>query len=77
MTPNSTYQSYLLRLWRDNPTAPWRALLQSTANGEKYHFVEVATLFEFLSACLTNDAGQPDPDDFEQKGCSGDSNVSN
>jgi hypothetical protein len=65
----------LLRLWRDNPTAPWRALLQSTADGEKYHFVEVPALFEFLSACLTNDTGQRDWDDSEQKRCSGDSHV--
>ena len=67
MTPNSTYQSYLLRLWRNNPNQPWRALLQSTADGEKYHFVEVASLFEFLTACLTHDAEQLNQEDSEQK----------
>jgi hypothetical protein len=56
MTPSSTYQSYLLRLWRDTPRAPWRALLQSTADGEKYHFVEIDALFAFLTECLASDA---------------------
>jgi hypothetical protein len=52
MPTKPIYQSYLLRLWRDSPTAPWRALLQSTDNGEQYHFGEVADLFAFLAAGL-------------------------
>jgi hypothetical protein len=32
-----TYQSYLVRLWRDKPSSPWRVSLQSTATEELRH----------------------------------------
>ncbi len=44
------YRSYLLRLWRDNPRAPWRASLQSTATGGLEHFADIDSLFAFLVA---------------------------
>ena len=46
----STYQSYLLRLWRDNPQAAWRASVQSTATEEVRHFATVEELWAYLMA---------------------------
>ena len=54
----STYRSYLLRLWRDNPRAPWQASLQSTATEQIYYFVDVDQMWAFLKAKLGTD-----PDD--------------
>lgn len=44
----STYQSYLLRLWRDTPQSVWRASLQSAATEELQHFATMADLWAFL-----------------------------
>ncbi|MEZ4866003.1 MAG: hypothetical protein R3C14_32105 [Caldilineaceae bacterium] len=46
----STYQSYLLRLWRDTPNSPWRASLQSSATEALQHFATVDELWTFLMA---------------------------
>lgn len=46
----STYQSYLLRLWRDTPQSVWRASVQSSATEELRHFATVAELWAFLMA---------------------------
>jgi hypothetical protein len=46
----STYQSYLLRLWRDNPRAPWQASLQSTATEQVLHFPDMDHMWAFLEA---------------------------
>jgi len=53
---NETYQSYLLRFWRDSPHSAWRAALQSTATNEKYVFAKTDALFEFLDRQLCIDA---------------------
>jgi len=53
MLPNSTYQSYLIRFWRDNAHSPWHAQLQSTADDEQHVFAKTSELFDFLVACLT------------------------
>lgn len=44
-----TYQSYLLRLWRDthNPSL-WRASLESAQTGEIHHFSSLEALFAFI-----------------------------
>lgn len=47
---DSTYQSYLLRLWRDTPQSVWRASVQSTATEELRHFATVEDLWAFLMA---------------------------
>jgi len=59
---NDTYQSYLLRFWRDSPHSAWRAALQSTATNEKYVFAETDALFEFLDRQLCIDADHADDD---------------
>jgi hypothetical protein len=46
----STYRSYLLRLWREghNRQPLWRASLESAQSREVYHFASVEALFAFL-----------------------------
>lgn len=44
------YQSYLVRLWQDDPQAPWRILAQSIQSGETRHFVDLDSFFAFLRA---------------------------
>ena len=52
MTLNPTYQSYVLRFWRDSAQSEWRAGLQCTATGDKFVFSDTAHLFDFLKARL-------------------------
>ena len=59
---SAEYCSFLLRLWREDPRAPWRASLQSTATGERHIFADIASLLAFLQA-LTGRA-RPDDDPF-------------
>ena len=44
------YTAYVLRLWRDGPAAPWRAVLECARTGERHAFAELADLFAFLEA---------------------------
>ncbi|NJM40990.1 MAG: hypothetical protein HC853_09550 [Anaerolineae bacterium] len=43
------YQSYLLRVWRDESRGLWRASLQNTVTKRIYHFADADKLLEFLS----------------------------
>lgn len=42
------YRAYLVRLWRENPQAPWRASAQCARTGEKSYFSTLADLYAFL-----------------------------
>ena len=44
------YMSYLLRLWRDSKSVPWRVSLESIATGERQLFASMEALFTFLKA---------------------------
>jgi len=44
----NTYQSYLLRLWRDSETGPWRISLQSTRDGRQHFFSDLEEAWAFL-----------------------------
>lgn len=55
MSEPRNYQSYLLRLWRDNPRAPWQASLQSTATEQVHHFPDVEQMWAFLKAQLSEE----------------------
>ena len=45
----SDYQSYLLRLWRENDEEKgWRASLESSRTGERRGFARLDDLFGFL-----------------------------
>ena len=44
------YQSYLLRMWRDDHQGTWRASLQSTVTEQIYRFPSLEDLLAFLIA---------------------------
>jgi hypothetical protein len=45
------YQAYLLRMWRDQADAPWRATLIAAAQpDEQLHFATLEALCAFLLA---------------------------
>lgn len=43
-----TYLAYLLRLWRDDETAPWRATVEDASTGKRFGFANLKALFVFL-----------------------------
>ncbi len=45
----NTYHAYLLRLWRDDGRAPWRASLQDAHAGEMHTFASVPALLTFIA----------------------------
>jgi hypothetical protein len=54
-TPNPNYRSYLIRLWRENEAAPWRASLTHVVTGEIRKFATAETLFNTLQGELTEE----------------------
>jgi hypothetical protein len=42
------YRSYLLRLWREAPDAPWRCQVQCVGTDQEWRFAGLAEMFEFL-----------------------------
>lgn len=52
------YQSYLLRVWRDDVHTPWRASLQSTVTERVVQFADLEAMFVFLMA-QTSLASEP------------------
>ncbi|MEJ7653002.1 MAG: hypothetical protein WKH64_06500 [Chloroflexia bacterium] len=54
---SSLYRAYMLRLWRDDCDAPWRASLECPGGEATYRFGVVEEMIAFLLAQL--DA--PDP----------------
>lgn len=44
------YRSYMVRLWREAPGAPWRCQVQCVGTGRERRFAGLAELFEFLVA---------------------------
>jgi hypothetical protein len=48
--PETTYRSYLLRIWRvQEPGAAWRAMLENVSvPGERHYFKDAETLMAFL-----------------------------
>ena len=49
------YQSYLLRMWRDDTDGEWRASLQNTKSCQMVYFSDLKSLFDFL--CVKTDTG--------------------
>lgn len=52
-TDPSRYQSYLIRLWRNDPQAIWRASLQSTTTEEIRQFADVEQMWRYLQDQMT------------------------
>lgn len=58
--PEATeYRSYLLRLWREGPAAPWRGHVRSITAREERRFASLEALFAFLE----EETGGEGPDD--------------
>ena len=53
------YRSYLVRLWQDNPQAPWRVAVQSVQSGDILHFADLDALFAFLTAQIVSPLPAP------------------
>ena len=45
---SSLYQSFLLRIWRDDERTPWRVQLEDPHSGEQHGFSTMRKMFEFL-----------------------------
>jgi len=58
------YRSYLVRLWREAPGAPWRCQVQCVNTGQERRFAGLAEAFEFLVADVAGGCGA----DAETKG---------
>ncbi|MBI3172670.1 MAG: hypothetical protein HYZ25_03055 [Chloroflexi bacterium] len=48
MIPRSEYHVYLLRLWRDDESTPWRIQVQDPHTDETLVFTDLENLFAFL-----------------------------
>jgi hypothetical protein len=46
--PTKNYKGYLVRVWRSDSQAPWRASAQDTMSGEQHHFANLENLLLFL-----------------------------
>ena len=51
------YRSYLLRLWREAPGAPWRCQVRCLSTGLERRFAGLAEAFEFLVADAAGGCG--------------------
>ena len=49
---NLNYHAYLVRIWRDNEQAPWRAATTHVASGEIHKFANVQMLWGYLQLQL-------------------------
>ena len=58
---SNQYQSYLLRIWKENESGDWRAVLLSIPTQERRLFSNLQALFDFLDqpAGLTRDHSHP------------------
>jgi hypothetical protein len=52
------YRSYLVRLWREAPGAPWRCQVRCVSTGRERRFARLAELFEFLVADTAGGEGE-------------------
>ena len=60
-TSHRYYQSYLLRVWKENPDGEWRASLQNVTSGECRNYATLADLYDYLSQQSERDFIQEPP----------------
>ena len=53
------YQAYMLRLWREDPLAPPRIIVENVQSREKQGFSSLPDLVDFLQASL-DELSDPD-----------------
>jgi hypothetical protein len=49
----------MLRLWREEPRAAWRASLQSTATGQVHLFANVDRMWAYLNTQIVGERDDP------------------
>ena len=49
-TSLENYQSFLVRLWREDLEDQWRVTLQEVMSRKSYNFSSLAEMFEFLNS---------------------------
>jgi hypothetical protein len=61
MSDNTTYRSYLLRLWRRGQTRPsaWAVAIEDVRTGERRGFPDLDAALRFLDAQLAAEEAQP------------------
>jgi hypothetical protein len=65
------YRSYMLRLWREAPGAPWRCQVSCVGRGRERRFAGLAELFEFLVADAAGGEGETRGEEDEGDGDGG------
>ena len=60
-TSHRYYQSYLLRVWKENPEGEWRASLQNVTSGECRNYATLIDLYDYLSQQSERDFIQEPP----------------
>jgi len=68
---NNNYLAYLLRLWRENETAPWRASLEAPGLAEPRAFPNLVALLKFLEAQTGEQVLQDPGDKLDRAGPDG------
>jgi hypothetical protein len=48
MSTTRCYQSYLLRIWREDDSLPWRAQVENPSTNETHGFPTLKALLDFL-----------------------------
>lgn len=57
----STYQSYLIRIWRDSDEGDWHVTLQNVISGACYHFASLYELYINLGELTRGKANDLSP----------------
>jgi hypothetical protein len=55
MKNTADYQSFLLRVWREDNLSGWRALIEDPHTGQSIGFSSMKLLFEFLEQRTSGD----------------------
>ena len=59
------YQSYLLRLWKEDNTPGWRASLQDVATHERHNFANLSNLLSFIYSQLDQAIVEIEPEVYK------------
>lgn len=65
MNPSAImYRAWLLRLWRETPSAPWRIALENVSTGERQGFADLESMLAYLQTVC---AGREEYSEVEVK----------
>jgi hypothetical protein len=57
-TYESLYLAFLLRMWRENESTPWRATLENAHTNEQHVFADLIDLYTFLETVTGKGKGE-------------------